>query len=106
MSAPEIKAVDAAARIKSGGVVVIDVRDVAEVGRAGLHGAVNIPLDQLPARMNEVPRDRGVMTLCHHGVRSNRAAEFLLANGFDDVVSVAGGIDAWSMQVDPTIPRY
>jgi rhodanese-related sulfurtransferase len=46
------------------------------------------------------------MTLCHHGVRSNRAAEFLLANGFDDVVSVAGGIDAWSMQVDPTIPRY
>jgi monothiol glutaredoxin len=56
--------------------------------------------------LDELDRDRTVVCYCHHGMRSQRAAEHLLKMGFRDVYNVQGGIDAWSLHVDPSVPRY
>jgi rhodanese-related sulfurtransferase len=85
---------------------LLDVRGPDEFAFCALVGAVNIPLDQLPDRLAEVPRDRPIITICHHGVRSARAAETLRQNGFDEVRSLVGGVEAWALQIDPGFPRY
>jgi rhodanese-related sulfurtransferase len=61
---------------------------------------------QVPQRVAELPRDRDIVVLCHLGARSERVTAFLRANGFTRAVNLAGGIDAWSREIDPAIPRY
>lgn len=85
---------------------LLDVRMAEELEEAALPGALHIPLHELPARHAELPRDKPLAVLCHHGVRSETAARFLGKAGFEGVMSVAGGIDAYSLDVDPTLPRY
>lgn len=87
------------------GAVLLDVREPFEVATAAVEGAVHIPMGSVPARLDEVPRDRRILCLCHHGARSAQVAAFLAAQGFD-VANVAGGIDRWSTDVDPEVPRY
>ncbi len=89
-----------------GGALLLDVREPFEVEIAQIDGAQFIPLGQLPARLPELDRVREICVLCHSGVRSGRAAEFLRAAGFPRVRNVAGGIDAWSTEIDPDVPRY
>jgi len=60
----------------------------------------------IPNRLADIPRDREIAVLCHSGRRSARVAEFLTANGFENVVNVRGGIDAWSREIDPAVARY
>jgi rhodanese-related sulfurtransferase len=67
---------------------------------------VLIPLRSLPERFAEIPRDRDVVLHCHHGVRSLTALQFLRAQGYERVTSLAGGIEAWSLEIDPSVPRY
>jgi rhodanese-related sulfurtransferase len=67
---------------------------------------VAIPMNEIPARLAEVPQDRPIACLCHHGARSQRVALFLAHQGYTDVANVAGGIDAWSRERDPGIPLY
>lgn len=88
--------------------LLVDVREPWEHQQAALRGAVLVPLGQLAARAHEIDPADGtlVVTYCHHGVRSLSAAAVLAAAGLDDVVSLRGGIDAWSTTVDPTVPRY
>lgn len=93
-------------RLSLGGITLLDVRTDEEVFVAALPGAKHIPMQQLPMRLAELNPGAPVAVLCHHGVRSELAARFLEQNGFADVSNVAGGIDAWSMNVDPTVPRY
>lgn len=62
--------------------------------------------DELRAELDAIPRDRPIVVYCHHGVRSQRAAEGLVSEGFRDVSNLVGGIDAWSMDVDPDVARY
>jgi len=73
---------------------------------AQIEGANLIPLGELPTRWQELDREKEIFVFCHSGVRSARAAEFLRAAGFPRVANVAGGIDAWSEEVDPNVPRY
>lgn len=93
-------------------VLVIDVRLQSEYDFAKVKGSVLVPLDELEARAGEiaamVEENPGctVLTLCHHGVRSLRAAAFLREWGVGDVKSVAGGIEAWSLGADASVPRY
>ncbi len=89
-------------------VYLLDVRRPEEHALAALPGSVLIPLNELPARAEEVrPAEGAVLVVyCHHGVRSLSAATVLERLGFRDVASLAGGIDAWSCSVDPTVPRY
>jgi rhodanese-related sulfurtransferase len=101
LTAPELKA-----RLDSAPLTVLDVRTDDELALATLPGALHIPMQDLPARVGELAADAPLAVLCHHGVRSEMAARFLERQGFREVYSVAGGIDAWSLQVDPAIPRY
>lgn len=84
---------------------LVDVRTDAEWGIAHIDGAVL--LDEAgTAWLDQLPRDTAVVFQCHHGGRSQQAAEHFLRQGFRDVYNLAGGIDAWSLRVDPTVPRY
>ncbi|MGI8432956.1 MAG: molybdopterin-synthase adenylyltransferase MoeB [Chthoniobacterales bacterium] len=86
--------------------LLLDVREPFEVELAQIKGAKLIPLGQLPTRIDELDRAKEILVLCHSGVRSLQAAEFLRSAGFSRVASVAGGIDAWSTEIDPDVPRY
>jgi len=87
-------------------VCLLDVRQPEELAIARIEGAVHIPLNELPARLGELDRTRPVVALCHHGVRSEMAGRLLERSGFADVAHLSGGIDAWSLAVDPAVPRY
>jgi rhodanese-related sulfurtransferase len=63
-------------------------------------------MGEIPARMGELPRETAIVCMCHHGARSERVAQFLAANGYDNAVNLTGGIDAWSQTIDPNVPRY
>jgi rhodanese-related sulfurtransferase len=67
---------------------------------------VAIPMQEIPARLAELPADRPIACLCHHGMRSQRVALFLAHQGYTDVANIAGGIDAWSRERDPGVPIY
>ncbi|MGH0034885.1 MAG: molybdopterin-synthase adenylyltransferase MoeB [Myxococcota bacterium] len=88
--------------------LLLDVREAAEVERASIAGSRWIPLGELEERMHELAdwKDRPVAVYCHLGGRSTRACQLLEQHGFADVSNVEGGIEAWSLTVDPSIPRY
>ena len=85
--------------------VLLDVREPWEYALAHLPDSILIPLQSLPHRFSELPRDREIVVLCHHGVRSMTAITFLQKQGFTQLKNLAGGIDLYS-RIDPTIPRY
>jgi len=85
---------------------LVDVRDDWELAIAALPGALHIPLPQLPASLDALDPERPVVLLCHHGMRSLQAAMWLRQQGYGQATSVAGGIDAWSRQIDPSVPTY
>ena len=89
-------------------VYLLDVRQPWERDLAALPGSVLIPLSELAARAGEVKPPPGAVLVvyCHHGVRSLCGAALLERLGHAGVLSLAGGIDAWSVEVDPTVPRY
>lgn len=98
-----------AERLKAGeSIHLLDVRQQWEYDLAALPGSQLIPLAELPARAGEVQPAEGalVVVYCHHGIRSLSGAALLERAGLTNVVSLAGGVDAWSRQIDPTLPRY
>ena len=90
--------------------VVLDVRVPWEMRTASLpqddFDLLAIPMNEVPARLAELPQDRPIACLCHHGHRSQRVALFLAQQGYRDVVNIAGGIAAWSRERDPGVPLY
>jgi len=92
------------------GAVVLDVREPWELQTASVQAdgfeLLAIPMNDIPARLAEVPRERPLAVLCHHGGRSQRVALFLEQQGYDNVANVAGGIHAWAQERDPSVPRY
>jgi rhodanese-related sulfurtransferase len=85
---------------------VLDVREPWEIDIASIDGALTIPLGEITRRVDELPRDRSLAVICHHGGRSAQATAWLRNQGFDLATNVAGGIDAWARNVDPTLSRY
>lgn len=86
--------------------LLVDVREPWEFEIAHLPESRLIPLGELPARLAELPADRELVTLCHHGIRSMTARALLQRAGFAKVRSLAGGVDAWAQGVDPAMRRY
>lgn len=90
--------------------LVLDVREPVELQAASVRPQgfelLHIPMNQIPARLGELQPDRPTACLCHHGMRSLQVALFLERNGFDEVANIAGGIEAWSLERDPAVPRY
>jgi rhodanese-related sulfurtransferase len=91
---------------QEGAVTLLDVREPDEIATARLAGALEIPMREVPSRLDELDRDRPLVVMCHSGGRSRRVAEFLAASGFTNVFNLRGGIDAWSLEVDSSVPRY
>jgi len=86
--------------------LVLDVREPRELAVCALDDALHIPMGEIPARLGELPSERELVVMCHHGVRSMQVTQFLRHQGFDKVRNLAGGIDAWAARVDPAMPRY
>jgi sulfur-carrier protein adenylyltransferase/sulfurtransferase len=87
-------------------LLLIDVREPFEYELARIDGARLIPLQQLPRHVDELRAARRVVVHCHSGVRSGRAVDYLRQHGIEAAVNLAGGIDAWSVEIDPAVPRY
>jgi adenylyltransferase/sulfurtransferase len=85
---------------------LVDVREPWEVELTAIPGAINIPLGSFGEGAETLDRDRPVVVLCHHGVRSERALRHLQQLGFDEAKHLEGGIDAYAREVDPSLPRY
>jgi adenylyltransferase/sulfurtransferase len=101
----EIDAPTAAQSLREG-ALLLDVREADELAICRIEGGRHIPMRQIPENLADLPRDRPLLVLCHHGGRSMMVTRFLRANGFGQVSNIAGGIDAWAKSVDPTLPRY
>lgn len=90
--------------------LVLDVREAWELQTASVKpdgfDLLAIPLGDLPRRLADIDTERPIACLCHHGARSQRAASFLMQQGYSKLANVAGGIDAWSQVRDPAVPRY
>lgn len=90
----------------SAAVVLLDVRDLQELALAKVQQATHIPMREVPQRLHELDPAKPLVVMCHSGGRSRRVAEFLSTRGFEEIYNLAGGIDAWAAQVDPSVPRY
>lgn len=91
--------------------MVLDVREAWELQTASVKTGpdftlMHIPMGLVPARLQDLPTDTPIACLCHHGARSQRVALFLAERGYTRVVNIAGGIDAWSRERDPSVPFY
>ncbi len=87
--------------------VLLDVREKWEFDTAHLPDSLLIPMGEIPSRAyNELDPDQPVIVMCHHGARSLNVTMWLRQQGFEQAQSLAGGIDAWSRSIDPSVPRY
>jgi rhodanese-related sulfurtransferase len=98
---------EVAERLRAGDQVpLIDVRSREEWDAVHIDGATFFTQELMQEMMSEWPKDREIIFVCHHGVRSLDAASYFAGHGFEHVRSMTGGIDAWSVEVDPDLPRY
>ena len=103
----QIRPAELAAQLQAGkSPVMLDVREEWEVNTCAIPGARHIPLRELPAHLAELDKAAETVVVCHHGIRSHHAAQFLESVGFKNVINLSGGMAAWANEVDPTMPRY
>ncbi|MEZ5351778.1 MAG: rhodanese-like domain-containing protein [Bryobacteraceae bacterium] len=111
MSLPyEITVHEVKARLDAGEALrLIDVREVHEHALTRIEGAELIPMNTVPQRVGELEAHADAATVvifCHHGMRSLSVVDWLRRQGLEQCQSMAGGIDAWSVAIDPSVPRY
>ena len=94
------------ARDSGSDLIVLDVREPWERDVARLEGTLDIPMNEVPDRLDELPKDKPIAVLCRSGARSLKVAQYLRANGFPEVSNIAGGILVWGAAYDPTMARY
>lgn len=105
----EISPVEAKAKVEAGEAVLIDVREPAEHQIARIEGAELIPMNTVPQKLqylDGLADEKLLIVLCHHGMRSLNVVDWLRRQGVANCQSMAGGIELWSAQVDPRVPRY
>jgi rhodanese-related sulfurtransferase len=85
---------------------LLDVREDDELATAKLAWAKHIAMGQIADRAGELEKEGDIVVMCHGGMRSDRVARYLRDNGFTSVANLAGGIEAWSLEIDPAVPRY
>jgi rhodanese-related sulfurtransferase len=108
LSGPDLIGMSAAAGLPA--PLLLDVRESWEFALAAIHidglQTLPMPMNSVPARLGELDPAQPVVCICHHGVRSAQVVAFLERQGFGAIYNLAGGIDAWSTQVDAGVPRY
>ncbi|HXR40409.1 MAG TPA: rhodanese-like domain-containing protein [Terracidiphilus sp.] len=103
----EISPTETAALLTEGKARLIDVREPWEFATARIDGSVAMPMGDLPARVHqELDPDDHLVIVCHHGLRSMNVAVWLRNQGYEQAQSLRGGLEAWSAEVDPAVPRY
>ena len=103
----EISAADAAALLKENTARLIDVREPWEFATTSIAGSVPMPMGEVPSRAHqELDLEERLLVVCHHGIRSMNVTVWLRNQGFENAQSLRGGIDAWSVEVDPKVGRY
>ena len=92
---------------KDAGTILLDVREPWEVATAQIAGSKLMPMGEIPSRVfQELDPEANIVTICHSGVRSLNVAAWMRNQGFEKVQSMSGGIDSWSREIDPAVPRY
>lgn len=105
----EITATELASQLANGNpakIVLLDVREPWEYETAKIDGSAWIPMGEIPGRLQELDPEAHIVAICHAGVRSMNVAVWLRNQGIEQAQSLRGGIDAWSREVDPQVPRY
>lgn len=87
-------------------MLLLDVREPVEYRYARIDNSLLIPLNQIPLRLHELDPLQEIVVICHHGIRSQQAAQFLVQSGFNNISNLSGGIDAWSCHCDSSVLRY
>lgn len=95
------KRLDAGQKIR-----MVDVREPFEHQQARINGAELIPMRSVPQSLESLRAPETLVVFCHHGIRSLQVVDWLRRQGLEDCASMAGGIDRWSREVDPSVPRY
>lgn len=102
----EINATEAFNLMQREDVALIDVREDTELQICKIDGALHIPMNQIPNHLDSLPKDKTFVLFCHHGMRSLHVLQYLEAQGYENLLNLTGGIDAWATQVDPNMQRY
>lgn len=107
MTVEQLKAMMDAGQLQRGEAIVLDVREPHELAISALPGpgVVHMPMQTVPARLAELPRDRPIAVLCRVGGRSAQVTAYLRRQGFD-ATNIAGGINAWAARIDPSLKPY
>jgi monothiol glutaredoxin len=108
MAPPPVKQMsvkELADHLKEGKITLVDVRGAADRERASIAGAISLSQEAM-AELEKMPKDSAIAFLCHHGNSSMGAAEYFRKQGFKNISNVAGGINAWSLEIDPKVPTY
>ena len=103
----EISPAEAAQILREKGARLVDVREPWEFATTHIEGSLPMPMGEVPTRaQKELEVDERLVVVCHHGVRSMNVTAWLRRQGFENAQSLRGGIDAWSVEVDPGVARY
>lgn len=102
----EISATEAADLLKQNVAKIVDVREPWEFSTAHIEGSILMPMREVPMRTHELASAEHIVVVCHLGVRSMHVTAWLREHGYQNVQSLRGGIDAWSVEVDTAVPRY
>ncbi len=86
--------------------VLLDIRQPSEIDLACIDDAICIPMGEIPNVYEQLSKEKDIVVICHHGIRSARICEFLRSQGYERAINMTGGTDAWSVEVDPSLPRY
>ncbi len=105
---PEITPTALKQRLESGDttITIIDVRQPWEVDICRIPNSLNIPMDDIPDSLDQLPREGTIVFVCHSGQRSAAVTNWLRMQGYTNVLNMAGGIDRWAREVDPSMRRY
>lgn len=101
----DVEALDAL-RAEQRPLAVLDVREDWELDICRIDGSIDIPLGELPRRVEQLPTDRPIVVICHHGMRSMQATQWLRARGYGNAINLTGGVDAYARRVDPRMAVY
>jgi len=103
----EISPTEAAQILREKGVRLVDVREPWEFATTHIEGSLAMPMGEVATRaQNELDVEERLVVVCHHGMRSMNVTAWLRRQGFEKAQSLRGGIDAWSVEIDPKVPRY
>jgi adenylyltransferase/sulfurtransferase len=86
--------------------ILIDVREILELGICQIENSKNIPMNKIPQRLEELPKEGPLLIQCHHGGRSLQVVHYLRQNGFENAINMGGGIEAWALNHDSSMQRY